>query len=381
MSAPAPAPAGGGGPVARIDRSALAHNLAAVRRCAPRSRVLAVVKADAYGHGLVPAARALVRAGADGLAVARLGEALALRRAGVAGTVLVLAGWSDGESLERIAAEGLDAVLHERAQLEVLRARGGAAGGGPPVRVWLKADTGLHRLGFAPAEFPAVWRETAALPRVAAPLHAMTHFAAADDPGPGAADATARQSACFDGLLAALGSGGAPPPASLANSAAVLAAPGSHRDWVRPGIMLYGASPLAGGRGADHGLRPAMTLSAPLVAVRIVERGAAIGYGGTWTAPERMPLGVAGIGYGDGYPRHLPSGSPVLVAGRRAALAGRVSMDLAAIDLRPCPDARPGDPVTLWGEGLPVEEAAEAAGTVPHELFARLGPRVERVFA
>lgn len=364
--------------MARIDGSALAHNLAAVRRCAPRSRVLAVVKADAYGHGLVPAARALVRAGADGLAVARLGEALALRRAGVAGTVLVLAGWSGAESLERIAAEDLDAVLHERAQLEVLRARGGA-GGGPPVRVWLKADTGLHRLGFAPAEFPAVWRETAALPRVAAPLHAMTHFAAADDPA--AADATARQIACFDGLLAALGDGGAPPPASLANSAAVLAAPDSHRDWVRPGIMLYGASPLAGGRGERHGLRPAMTLTAPLVAVRTVERGAAVGYGGTWTAPERMPLGVAGIGYGDGYPRHLPSGSPVLVGGRRAALAGRVSMDLAAIDLRRCPDARPGDPVTLWGEGLAVEEAAEAAGAVPHELLARVGPRVERVFA
>ena len=356
------------GPTARIDPGALAHNLAAVRARARASRVLAVVKADAYGHGAVRAARALSEA--DGLAVARAEEALALRRAGVEGTILVLGGFRDAESLERLARERIDAVAHAPEQVAIVRARSG----GPPVRLWVKVDTGMHRLGFSPSEFPEAWRALAALPGAAKPLHAMSHFAGADEPG-GAA-ATARQAARFDDALAALG--GAAPPSSLANSAAVLTAPDTHRDWVRPGLMLYGASPLAGGRAGDHGLRPAMTLTAPLVAVKTIERGAPVGYGGVWTAPETMPLGVAAIGYADGYPRHAPSGAPVLVNGRRAALAGRVSMDLVAIDLRGCPDARPGDRVTLWGEGLPVEEVAEAAGTIPYELLARLGPRVER---
>ena len=356
------------GPTARIDPAALSRNLAAVRARARASRVLAVVKADAYGHGAVRAARAL--SGADGLAVAREEEALALRRAGVEGTILVLGGFRDPESLDRLARERVDAVVHSPEQVAIVRARSAGA----PVRLWVEMDTGMHRLGFSPADFPEAWRSLAALPGAAKPLHAMSHFASADEPG-GAA-ATSRQIARFDDALAALG--GDAPPSSLANSAAVLTAPEAHRDWVRPGLMLYGASPMAGGRGGDHGLRPAMTLTAPLVAVKTIERGARVGYGGTWAAPDPMPLGIAAIGYADGYPRHAPSGAPVLVNGRRAALAGRVSMDLVAIDLRGCPDARAGDRVTLWGEGLPVEEIAEAAGTIPYELLARLGPRVER---
>ena len=358
---------GWAGPTARIDLSALSRNLAAVRALARTSRVLAVVKADAYGHGAVRAARALSEA--DGLAVARVEEALALRRAGVEGVILVLGGFRDPESLDRLARERVDAVVHAPAQVAIVRSRSA----GPPVRLWVKVDTGMHRLGFSPSDFPEVWRELAAHPGVAKPLHAMSHFASADEPD-GAV--TSRQIARFDDALAALG--GAPPPASLANSAAVLAAPHAHRDWVRPGLMLYGASPMAAGRARDHGLRPAMTLTAPLVAVKTIERGAPVGYGGTWAAPETMPLGVAAIGYADGYPRHAPSGTPVLVNARRAALAGLVSMDLVAIDLRGCPDARAGDRVTLWGEGLPVEEIAQAAGTIPYELLARLGPRVER---
>ena len=358
----------GAGPTARIDGSALAHNLGVVRARTGGSRVLAVVKADAYGHGAVWAARALAEA--DGLAVARAEEAFALRRARIEGTILVLGGFRDPESLDRLAAEGVDAVVHSPEQVEMLRARSS----GPPVRLWVKADTGMHRLGFPLADFAAAWRGLAALPGVAKPLHAMSHFASADEPGSGASP---RQLARFDEALAAIG--GAPPPASLANSAAVLELPSTHREWVRPGVMLYGASPMPGGRADDHGLRPAMTLTAPLVSVKTIERGAPVGYGGTWAAPETMPLGVAAIGYADGYPRHLPSGTAVLVNGRRAALAGRVSMDLVAIDLRGCPDARPGDRVTLWGEGLPVEEIAEAAGTIPYELLARIGPRVERV--
>ena len=364
------ADAGGeAGPVARIDREALTHNLALARARAGGSRVLAVVKADAYGHGALRAARAF--AAADGLAVARAHEALALRRAGVEGALLVLGGFTDPDSLAALAAERVDAVVHAHAQIEMLRARRD----GPPLRVWVKVDSGMHRLGFSAAELPGVWRALSRLPAVAPPLHAMSHFACADEPG---GRATAEQIARFDAALAELG-GPAPPPASLANSAALLTAPAAHREWVRPGMMLYGASPLDGGRAVDHGLRPAMTLTAALVAVKTIEPGSPVGYGGTWAAPERMRLGLAAIGYADGYPRHAPSGTPVLVNGRRAALAGRVSMDVVAIDLRGCPDARVGDRATLWGEGLPVEEIAEAAGTIPYELVARLGPRVRRI--
>ena len=362
-----PAAGRGAGPTAHIDCTALAHNLRAVRARVRGSRVLAVVKADAYGHGAVRAARAFSEA--DGLAVARVEEALALRRAGATGTILVLGGFADRDSLDRLAAEGIDTVLHSSGQVEMVRSRSV----GPPVRLWVKVDTGMHRLGFSPSEFLEVWRELAALPGVARPLHAMSHFASADEPGGGA---TPLQIARFDEVLAGIGE---TPPSSLANSAAVLAAPSAHRDWVRPGLMLYGASPMPGGRARDHGLRPAMTLTAPLVAVKTIERGAPVGYGGTWIAPETMSLGLAAIGYADGYPRHAPSGTPVLVNGRRAALAGRVSMDLIAIDLRGCPDARAGDRATLWGEGLPVEEIGEAAGTLSYELLARIGPRIERI--
>ena len=358
------------GPVAYIDCAALVHNLGIARgRAADGSRVLAVVKADAYGHGMTRAARAF--AAADGFAVARVEEALALRRAGNVGTILLLGGFSDPASLDRLAAERIDTVVHAREQLRMLREHPPH----PPVRAWLEVDTGMHRLGFAPPDVPAVWRELSALSGVAKPLHAMSHFACADDPGDGA---TARQIARFDEALAVL----APrPAASLANSAALLTASSAHREWVRPGVMLYGVSPLVGGRAPDHRLRPAMTLTAPLITVKTIERGARVGYAGVWTAPEKMPLGIAAIGYADGYPRHAPSGTAVLVNGRRAALAGRVSMDLIAIDLRACPDARAGERVTLWGEGLPVEEVAEAAGTIPYELLARLGPRVERIGA
>ena len=357
------------GPVAHIDRSALAHNLGVVRARTAGSRVLAVVKANAYGHGVLWAVRAF--SAADGFAVARTREALELRRAGIDRTILVLGGLADRESLGRIAQERIDTVVHAHEQVEMLRSRHE----GPPVRVWVKVDTGMHRLGFPPAELPAVWSELEHLRGVAQPVHLMSHFARADEPG-GAV--TARQIACFDEALAGL-AGSAPPPASLANSAAVLGAPAAHREWVRPGVMLYGVAPMVGGRAVDHGLRPAMTLTAPLVAVKTIEAGSPVGYGGAWTAPERMRLGLAAIGYADGYPRHAASGTPVLVGGRRAALAGRVSMDLIALDLRGCPEARAGDPVTLWGEGLPVEEVAEAAGTIGYELVTRLGPRVVRI--
>ena len=232
-----PAASLGAGPVASIDLGALTHNLRVARdRVARDGRVLAVVKADAYGHGMAAAARAF--AAADGFAVARVEEALRLRRVGVAGTILVLGGFRDAESLDRLAAERIDTVVHAREQIETLRERRPH----PPVRVWVKVDTGMHRLGFAPSDLPAVWSELSGLSGVAAPLHAMSHFARADEPG---SNATARQIASFDEAIAALEH---VPPASLANSAGVLVAPASHREWVRPGLMLYGASPMVGGR-------------------------------------------------------------------------------------------------------------------------------------
>jgi alanine racemase len=199
----------------------------------------------------------------------------------------------------------------------------------------------------------------------------MTHLASADDP---ADPATGRQLARLAAALAGLET-----EVSVANSAGVLAWPQCHAEWVRPGLMLYGASPFAGRTGADEGLRPVMTLETRLIAVNRIAAGEAIGYSGTWTCPEDMPVGVAAVGYGDGYPRHAPSGTPVLVNGVRVPLVGRVSMDMITLDLRPVPDARPGDRVVLWGEGLPVEEVARSAGTIAYPLLVGLTARVPRV--
>jgi alanine racemase len=235
--------------------------------------------------------------------------------------------------------------------------------------LWLKADTGMHRLGFAPEQVAPMWRRLEACPSVAAPIRLMSHLARADERG----DASARaQIACFFSIGKA-----AEVETSLANSAAVLAWPESHGDWVRPGIMLYGISPFVGDSGASHGLRPVMTLTSSLIAVNKLRKGDAIGYGGTWICPEDMPVGVVAVGYGDGYPRHAPAGTPVLVNGARTQLIGRVSMDLASVDLRSHATAKHGDPVILWGRGLPAEEVAGHVGSIAYELVTRIAPRVE----
>ncbi|MGD2111922.1 MAG: alanine racemase [Gammaproteobacteria bacterium] len=346
---------------AHIDCSALQHNLARVREAAPASRIIAVIKANAYGHGLVPVAQALDAA--DAFAVVGLEEAVSLREAGCEQRIVLLEGLFTAEDIALVCAYRLDLVLHSGHQLDLLE----HARLTRPVDVWLKIDSGMHRLGFAPARVEAVLGRLHAIARIGA-VRFMTHFARADETD---APATATQIAAFQAAL-----GAREGERSLANSAAVLAWPAAHGDWVRPGIMLYGGTPLAGRSAAELDLQPVMSLRSALIAVAERNRGDPVGYGGDWVCPEDMRIGVAAIGYGDGYPRHAPAGTPVLVGGRRAALAGRVSMDMLTIDLRNQPEARIGDEVVLWGEGLPVDDIARAAGTISYELLSGINRRV-----
>lgn len=339
---------------ASVDLGALRHNLAQARRHAAGARVMAAIKADAYGHGLIRAALAL--AAADALAVARPSEGLALRRAGIATPIVVLDGVLDAEELRACAGEALDVVVHRSAQLELLRGLDASR----PLGVWLKVDSGMHRLGVAPAEAAALHHALSVLPAVRGPVGMMTHLAEAD-----AAEAqpTQRQYECFSAALT-----GCAGPRSLANSAALLRWPWTHADWVRPGIMLYGISPFAQQTGASLRLQAAMRLTGTLIEVRTLAAGEAVGYGAAWRAPAQTMLGVIATGYGDGYPRHAPSGTPVWLNGRRVSLAGRVSMDLITVDLGPGATDRPGDTAELWGPQQPVEEVAAAAGTIGYEL-------------
>ncbi|MDX1594246.1 MAG: alanine racemase [Gammaproteobacteria bacterium] len=346
-----------------VDADALRHNLEVARRAAPGSRTMAVIKGNGYGHGALRVARAL-ESTADRFAVARMEEALALREGGITTPVVLLAGAVEPADVDLAADHAFDLVAHSAWQVELLeRARPAR-----PIRAWLKIDSGMHRVGVGPAEARALWQRLAEAASVAGRPGVMTHLACADEPG---SAHTRSQLETFAEACRDLEA-----ERSLANSAGVLNWPASHADWIRPGIMLYGGSAQLGRYGPDLGLRPAMNLDTRLVSVQQRQRGDTVGYGAAGVCPEAMPVGAAAIGYADGYPRHAPQGTPVLVNGRRAALIGRVSMDLINIDLRNVPDARPGDPVRLWGEGLPADEVAEHAGTIAYELFCRVASRV-----
>ena len=346
-----------------IDTEALRHNLGRVRQNAPRARVMAVVKADAYGHGLIPVARALA-SHVEALAVATCGEGLALRRAGIETPLVVLHGMHTVEEWKLALQATLVPVLHDPAQLPGLIEAAGSAGA--PRMLWFKLDTGMHRLGLGCEQVAALLDRLRALPGDPQ-IGWMTHFAEADDPR---SSFTTEQIERFRRCLR-----DRPGPRSLANSAAILAHPDSHADWVRPGIMLYGASPLAGKLGPELGLRPAMRLQAPLLAVRELRKGEGIGYGRAWQAPRDMTVGIVAAGYGDGYPRHAPSGTPLGLRGREVALIGRVSMDMLAIDLSGIERPRPGEPVELWGETVPVDRVAAASGTIGYELLCAVAGR------
>jgi len=346
---------------ATIHTHALRHNLGVVRARAPMSRVMAVVKADGYGHGLERVARALQ--GADAFGVATLSDAQRLRAAGLSQPIVLLSGFDAADDLAQLRQLSVETVVHHASQIAMLE-----QAGGEPIRCWLKVDTGMHRLGFCASDVRDVHARLSALTNVADDIVLMSHLASSDEfDNP----QTPTQLQRFADATAGL-----PGPRSLANSAAVLGWPDTHADWVRPGGALYGISVIAGKHGGDFGLKPAMTLATRLLAVNRIAKGERIGYSATYECPEDMPVGVAAIGYGDGYPRRVPAGTSVLVNGRRAEIIGRVSMDLITIDLRTQPDAQPGNPVVLWGEGLPVEEIAEAAGTIGYEPVCSITRRV-----
>ncbi|MEE8342868.1 MAG: alanine racemase [Gammaproteobacteria bacterium] len=347
---------------ALIDLQALQSNFRRVRSAAPHSRIMAVVKSNGYGHGLIRVAKALPSA--DAFAVACLEEAMELREAGVRQTVVLLEGFFEPQELESISRLDLELVVHHASQLEVLE----KATLAKPVSVWLKIDTGMYRLGFMPENLPDVLERLGNCSNVAEPLRFLSHLACADDRD---SNTASEQLAKFIQVTKGLEG-----ERSLANSAGLLAWPKTHLDWVRPGIMLYGASPLLGNTADDLGLQPVMTLTSRLIAVKHCQRGDAVGYGGDWVCPEDMLIGVAAIGYGDGYPRHAPSSTPVLVNGQQVSLIGRVSMDMIILDLRSQPTARAGDAVQLWGPDLPVDDVAHHAGTIAYELFCGVTARV-----
>lgn len=347
---------------ATVDTSALQHNLRVVRRLAPRARVMAIIKANAYGHGLVGCARALREA--DAFGVARIEEAVALREAGLDNAIVLLEGAFDAAQLPLAAALGLELVVHSPEQLDMLA----AAQLPRPLQAWLKLDTGMNRLGFPPGAARDAWRRLRSCAAVGPDLRLMTHLACADGRDASVTDTQLQRFAAALGDL--------PGERSVANSAGLLWRPDSHADWVRPGIVLYGVSPFADQDGAELGLRAVMTLASTVIALRDVRRGERVGYGGLWTAREDCRVAIAAIGYGDGYPRRLGSGAPVRVRGQRAPLAGRISMDMIAVDVTRVPGVRVGDEVTLWGEGLPVEELARLADTIPYELLCGVTQRV-----
>lgn len=354
---------------ASIHLDALRHNLGLLRDTARGSRVMAVVKADAYGHGLERVARAL--ASADAYGVATLQDVERIRAIGLRQPVLLLSGFDAPEDLARLAPLNAHTVIHHVSQIEMLEQA--ALPGDAAIRCWLKVDSGMHRLGIAPEHVADAYRRLRAIAAVSDDIVLMSHFASSDAFEHAQ---TREQLAVFEQATADL-----PGLRSLANSAAVLGWPQAHADWIRPGGALYGISVVDGKTGGDFGLRPAMTLSTRLIAVNNIRAGEPVGYSASWRAPQDMQVGVAAVGYGDGYPRHVPPGTPVLVNGRRAQVVGRISMDLTIIDLRRHPDARPGDPVVLWGEGLPVETVAAAAGTIGYEPVCSVTRRVNVVEA
>ena len=353
---------------ALIDTAALRDNLGTIRAYAPGAKVMAVIKANAYGHGLVSTALAL--ADADSFAVARLEEGIALRSAGVRAPIVLLEGIVNAEQLAEAAHHGLELVVHDPLQLKLLEAHRGAE----RFVVWIKMDTGMNRLGFRPEGFAPALARLRALTVPALELRVMTHLARADER---TEPMTREQLDRFESALASAGLTGAQRLAtSIGNSAGTLGWPRAHGDWVRPGLALYGVSPFAGETAAKHGLKPAMTLETTVLTVREVKRGETVGYAGAWRAERDSAIAILAAGYGDGLPRHLANGTPVLIAGARHPLVGRVSMDMIAVDVTGAPKVATGSKAIVWGEGLPVEEVASHAGTVPYELLCGVSQRV-----
>jgi alanine racemase len=344
---------------ATVKASALRHNLKLARESAGEAKVWAVVKANAYGHGLERAARALAEA--DGYALLDFQEAVRLRLAGVTKPILMLEGFFKPLDVTLLFKYRLTPVIHNADQVELLKHMD------MPdfMDIYLKVNSGMNRLGFGVDDLRPMYNTLRLQPRIRG-ITLMTHFADADGPG-GVHD----QLRWFNELVQPFEA-----PRSVANSAALLRFKETREGWVRPGIMLYGCSPFADWSAGEIGLRPAMTLSSELIAVQNLAPGERVGYGFAFEAKEPMSIGVVACGYADGYPRHAGTGTPVLVAGKRTRIVGRVAMDMLCVDITNLEEAYIGTPVTLWGEGLPADEVAAAAGTVSYELLCALAPRV-----
>jgi alanine racemase len=343
---------------AQINLSALAHNLQIARR-ATSARVMAVIKANGYGHGLLRVAEALH--GADGFALLDIGDAVRLRESGFTQPILLLEGFFAAEELERVAEYNLSCVIHSAWQVLLLDSCPRRAA----LDVWLKVNTGMNRLGIAPDDIASIM-EKLRRHRAVRDITLMTHFAHADE-----ARGVSDQLTIFNGVATPYRLA-----RCLANSAAILRYPETHGDWVRPGIMLYGSSPFAETSAQQLGLKPVMTLSSRIIAIQTLRAGDEVGYGAKYRAEQSMRMGVVACGYADGYPRHAPSGTPILVDGQITQTLGRVSMDMLCVDLSALPQAGVGSSVTLWGEGMPIDPVARAAGTISYELMCALTARV-----
>lgn len=358
-------------PTAYISSQALNHNVEVVRQLAPQSRMIAMVKANAYGHGLVATAEILIKAGVDALGVARLPEGISLRQQGINLPIVLLGGILDGHELQQAVQHDLELVIYQAEQASLLLQSGLKA------KIWLKINTGMNRLGLAVNEASRVYEAIRQSPHNI--IGIMSHFAGSEEND---GVSLQQQLERFQRLTHDW-----PYSKSLANSAAIIHHPQTHLDWVRPGIMLYGISPYTDKTGHDLGLQPVMRLLAPLCTSYYVACGERIGYNGLYTCPEDMPIGIVRIGYGDGYPRYLHHPASVLINQIPSQVLGRVSMDLIAVDLRrhqliSKPDASllpPGTVVECWGPELPVEHLATAADTSPYELVAGLTERIEHI--
>ncbi len=351
---------------ARLDIGALRHNLAHARQLAPDSKVICVVKANGYGHGALNVARGLAP-NADALAVACIEEAVELRNGGIELPILLLEGVFEAEELVIASEQNFWVMVDNRQHLHWLEQARLPA----PVTCWLKVDTGMHRLGIQPEEVAEFHQRLSYCENRTGELVTCTHFASADELEK---PQTAQQLALFESVTSGLSG-----PRSAANSAGLLGWPSSHYDWIRPGYMLYGNSPFRVATPNTEALRPVMTLCSAVISVRSVATGESVGYAANWTAQRPSKIATVCIGYGDGYPRLAANGTPVLINGQRAPLAGRVSMDMITVDITDLEKVAIGDEVILWGKDLPVGEIAAHAGTIGYELTTRMPARTPRV--
>lgn len=340
-----------------IDYTAIQQNYDLTKSLSPNSKVMAVIKANAYGHGMLEVAKTLQNA--DAFGVATPSEAIALRAAGVTAKILVLEGFLNLSELIAIQEASCDTVVHSEFQVALLK----QAKASKPISVWLKIDTGMHRLGIRPNQVAELRKALLSMP-ACQDLVLMTHLASSEDKN---SSTNEQQLQVFQSCTE-----GSQLPASIANSAAIMTLPETHVDWVRAGIMLYGASPLEDATKSHDHLAPAMEVTAPIIAIHQCYKGESIGYGGRYLCKKDMRIGVVAIGYGDGYPRHAKDGTPVLINGQCVSLVGRVSMDMITVDLSACSQVKVGDRALLWGKALPVEQIAKHADTISYELLCQI---------